>query len=449
MASFIEPPQTTDPLELLRHFQREAERRETPKTELPKGILERPSEEVDDKSYGVMKFFADWWSGTENKVAEARKEVLEGLVNMPMPTLPTPTSEALDATLPGRESEPVIEGVAPDKPSMLTPEAPDLDVDTRSNEALDKSNQTMSKAIEDVLETVVDSDVSDSTDSADGGAAPSDGKGIMSPKALTDDDMGLPDERGNTEQVLNTQKKLTNLGFDPKGIDGEVGPGTKRALRKFQKANDLPITGELTSDVIRILDSDKAEAYFDPPKLDAKVDNIPDSEFDVFKEAIAQKESSGRYSTYDVDIPKLGIKKGDPLYGGSNKHYLGRYQMGKDALKDVGRGYNKTLNQAFLDNPDLQDKLFKKFTLRNHKALTKTSGIYRDMSIREKLGVLGYAHNQGVGAAEEWLYTGVSGKDGFGTLGDEYTTLIADAFANQSSDLAPKTSIRPKARPTD
>jgi predicted chitinase len=219
MASFIEPPQTTDPLELLRHFQREAERRETPKTELPKGILERPSEEVDDKSYGVMKFFADWWSGTENKVAEARKEVLEGLVNMPMPTLPTPTSEALDATLPGRESEPVIEGVAPDKPSMLKPEVLELEVDTRSNEALDKSNQTMSKAIEDVLETVVDSDVSDSTDSADGGAAPSDGKGIMSREVDSREDaIAAGPEETIPPQIVFLNDSTTNKGSTERDV---------------------------------------------------------------------------------------------------------------------------------------------------------------------------------------------------------------------------------------
>lgn len=231
MASFIEPPQTTDPLELLRHFQREAERRETPKTELPKGILERPSEEVDDKSYGVMKFFADWWSGTENKVAEARKEVLEGLVNMPMPTLPTPTSEALDATLPGRESEPVIEGVAPDKPSMLKPEVLELEVDTRSNEALDKSNQTMSKAIEDVLETVVDSDVSDSTDSADGGAAPSDGKGIMSPtEGDTVDVDASTSEVTTTLPVYSTTTNAVYTDFyenNEEGDEAHIGQDSK------------------------------------------------------------------------------------------------------------------------------------------------------------------------------------------------------------------------------
>ena len=61
------------------------------------------------------------------------------------------------------------------------------------------------------------------------------------------------------------------------------------------------------------------------------------------------------------------------------------------------------------------------------------------MSEKEKLGVLGYAHNQGATAAEEWLYTGVSGKDANGTLGDEYTSLIARYFSLGSK--------RPKARP--
>jgi hypothetical protein len=130
-----------------------------------------------------------------------------GITRSKAPQSDMTASEALDATLPGRESEPVIEGVAPDKPSMLKPEVLELEVDTRSNEALDKSNQTMSKAIEDVLETVVDSDVSDSTDSADGGAAPSDGKGISSP---TEGDSLMADPRGNKRP----RARPSNLNLD-------------------------------------------------------------------------------------------------------------------------------------------------------------------------------------------------------------------------------------------
>jgi len=35
------------------------------------------------------------------------------------------------------------------------------------------------------------------------------------------------------------------------------------------------------------------------------------------------------------------------------------------------------------------------------------------------------------------LYTGVSGADSFGTKGDEYTSLIRDAFAENSPDDTP------------
>lgn len=142
MAGFMEPPQTTDPVELLRYFQKEAQRRETPKAELPKGILERPTEEVDDKSYGVMKFFADWWSGTEDKVAEARQEVMQGLVNMPMPSLPTPDMPDELMDVPTAESEPVLEG-APEKPEMGSREPYELEVDTIGNEALDRNGMRL------------------------------------------------------------------------------------------------------------------------------------------------------------------------------------------------------------------------------------------------------------------------------------------------------------------
>ena len=223
------------------------------------------------------------------------------------------------------------------------------------------------------------------------------------------------------KEVLFIQKGLTDLGFKPGGIDGAVGGGTRRALRKFQKANGLEVTGIMTPEVFTLIRSGEAVQYPDPPKPDAKVSKISDSNFEVFKEAVAQKESSGRYN----------------IMGGYNNHYVGRYQMGKDALEDEGYSYEK--RDALLKDPKKQDELFKKFTLRNHKKLTQNSKKYREMSEKEKLGVLGYAHNQGATAAEEWLYTGVSGKDANGTLGDEYTSLIARYFSLGSK--------RPKARP--
>jgi hypothetical protein len=43
---------------------------------------------------------------------------------------------------------------------------------------------------------------------------------------------------------------------------------------------------------------------------------------------------------------------------------------------------------------------------------------------------LGYAHNQGGGAANRWLNTGIVGSDRFGTKGTKYTDLISNNFNN-------------------
>ena len=45
------------------------------------------------------------------------------------------------------------------------------------------------------------------------------------------------------EQVVELQRRLTELGYDPSGIDGDYGDGTTAAIRAFQKANGLAING--------------------------------------------------------------------------------------------------------------------------------------------------------------------------------------------------------------
>ena len=69
MAGFTDPPKTTDPVEILRYFQDKAY---TPKSEQT-GIASKPV--TDDRTSGVMKFFADWWTESEEKVAKAREEI--------------------------------------------------------------------------------------------------------------------------------------------------------------------------------------------------------------------------------------------------------------------------------------------------------------------------------------------------------------------------------------
>ena len=242
-------------------------------------------------------------------------------------------------------------------------------------------------------------------------------------------DIVKPKIRPKSVEVKAVQSALTKLGYDPNGVDGVIGGGTQRAIRKFQKQNGLPVTGEMTEDTKSAILSDDAPSYFDPPKRDAEVIDFSESDFYIFKEAVAEKESGNRYN----------------IRGGANNHYLGKYQMGKAALSDVGINYNNTSNKKFLDNPEQQEKAFKEYTEKNHKKLTQESQAYREMTPKEKLAVLGYAHNQGATAAVEFLFTGVSGKDAFGTEGKEYINLVTDAFSRNQP--IPRPQLRPLGRP--
>ena len=44
------------------------------------------------------------------------------------------------------------------------------------------------------------------------------------------------------------QSRLSALGYDPKGIDGRFGPGTRRAISAWQGDNGLAATGYLNAD---------------------------------------------------------------------------------------------------------------------------------------------------------------------------------------------------------
>src|SRR5580765_1466059 len=53
-------------------------------------------------------------------------------------------------------------------------------------------------------------------------------------------------QRGSSgPDVHALQQRLSDLGFDPNGIDGVFGPGTEAAVRAFQQAKGLSVDGKV------------------------------------------------------------------------------------------------------------------------------------------------------------------------------------------------------------
>jgi peptidoglycan hydrolase-like protein with peptidoglycan-binding domain len=53
--------------------------------------------------------------------------------------------------------------------------------------------------------------------------------------------------------VRSAQQALADRGYDVGLIDGQLGPKTADALRKFQSKTQLPVTGRLDSQTIAAL----------------------------------------------------------------------------------------------------------------------------------------------------------------------------------------------------
>lgn len=214
------------------------------------------------------------------------------------------------------------------------------------------------------------------------------------------------------EQSLEDDLKKKYLRPTSSKVFGSTyGPGSAPGERDT-------VTGELTGGI--------ASGAISPSELYKKI-GANAEQWDIFRNSVALIESGGKY-----DIP-----------GGSGMHYDGRYQMGAAAKKDGARyagvdypGHsddpNAQVRAAYRANKELQEAIFTGFTLANHTYLMRNE-TYKNSTIERKLQILGYAHNQGMGGAENWITTGVVGADGFGTKGTKYTDLIAANFRAQKA----------------
>lgn len=124
-----------------------------------------------------------------------------------------------------------------------------------------------------------------------------------------------------------------------------------------------------------------------------------DKFFVGFKEAIAFKESQGKYNKVNTS------------------GHLGKYQFGKSTLYDLG--VHDSVN--FIANKELQEKAFLTLLKRNKWRLRNTIKNFNGKTIDGVLitesGILAAAHLGGVGSVKKYLYSrGVlHSKDAYGT----------------------------------
>ena len=53
--------------------------------------------------------------------------------------------------------------------------------------------------------------------------------------------------------VTKVQKRLLDLGYDPGPVDGCLGPKTTEAIRSYQGDNQMPPSGDITSELVKSL----------------------------------------------------------------------------------------------------------------------------------------------------------------------------------------------------
>ncbi|KUO75948.1 MAG: hypothetical protein APF77_24290 [Clostridia bacterium BRH_c25] len=75
--------------------------------------------------------------------------------------------------------------------------------------------------------------------------------------------------------VLGAQQRLSNIGYDPKKLDGIFGPLTKAAVLAFQKENNLEQDASIDPEDIKVLQSKLAEKLStNDPQLDRAITEI-------------------------------------------------------------------------------------------------------------------------------------------------------------------------------
>lgn len=65
---------------------------------------------------------------------------------------------------------------------------------------------------------------------------------------------GYQVDSGSGNVAADVQRELRRRGYYHSSVDGDVGPGTRQAIRTYQIENRLPVTGRIDGSLLRSLD---------------------------------------------------------------------------------------------------------------------------------------------------------------------------------------------------
>ncbi|MCK7590858.1 peptidoglycan-binding protein LysM [Subsaxibacter sp. CAU 1640] len=171
-------------------------------------------------------------------------------------------------------------------------------------------------------------------------------------------------------------------------------PNTSLDMTKFS-TEGLTLDYTVNKDIAMLSD----EVKMDDIMANVEVSPLLGKAYNGFKEAVAYKESRGKYHI----INDFG--------------YLGKYQFGLETLKLIGI-YNA---DQFLFNPELQEKAFMANLQRNKWVLRKDITRFEGKTINgvkiTESGILAAAHLAGPGSVKKFLrsYGNDTFSDAFGS----------------------------------
>ena len=109
------------------------------------------------------------------------------------------------------------------------------------------------------------------------------------------------------EAIKSAQAGLTELGYVPRGIDGNLGAGTQAALRSFQEAEGLPVTGTLDANTYLKIQDFNAKRFTPSQVVNDLFSELPRIESDVAHLGDADYTDVGITLAYGI-VPTRGLQ---------------------------------------------------------------------------------------------------------------------------------------------